>query len=71
MTPQAFKAWRKRHGITQQTAATLLGVSRQTIVEWENGGTPINPIAHNATTFFDLVPEKERAALITLASPKI
>jgi DNA-binding XRE family transcriptional regulator len=35
MNAQAFKAWRKRFGHTQEQAAELLGVSRRVVAGWE------------------------------------
>jgi transcriptional regulator with XRE-family HTH domain len=35
MNAQAFKAWRKRLGHTQEHAAELLGVSRRVVAGWE------------------------------------
>jgi DNA-binding XRE family transcriptional regulator len=37
MTPTALTTWRKDRGLTQEALAALLGVSRKTINEWENG----------------------------------
>jgi transcriptional regulator with XRE-family HTH domain len=41
MNAQAFKAWRKRLGHTQERAAELLGVSRRVVAGWETGETSI------------------------------
>lgn len=41
MTPTDFRAWRKRHGMTQHQAADLLGVCKNTIWHYETGRTPI------------------------------
>ena len=39
MTPAEFREWRKRLGLTQDEAADRLGVSRNTIINWEKGVT--------------------------------
>ena len=36
-TPDALRAQRTRAGLTQETAAALLGVSRRSIAGWETG----------------------------------
>jgi transcriptional regulator with XRE-family HTH domain len=40
MTPSAFAAWRARNGFNLVEAADRLGVTRQTIANWENGVHP-------------------------------
>ena len=37
MTPETFKAWRKRLGLTQAQAANELGISRSMWVKLETG----------------------------------
>ena len=37
MTPEQFKTWRKRHFRSQQAAADALGLSRDTVVNYEAG----------------------------------
>ncbi len=37
MTPEAFKAWRKRLGLTQHEAARRLGVDERVIRRYETG----------------------------------
>src|SRR5437660_9748532 len=32
-----IKDWRARHGLTQQQAAILIGVTRESFTDWENG----------------------------------
>jgi DNA-binding transcriptional regulator YiaG len=41
----AFRNWRKALRLKQDEAATLLGVTRRTVVNWEAGDTPIPPMA--------------------------
>jgi len=36
-TPDALRAQRARAGLTQESAAALLGVSRRSIAGWETG----------------------------------
>lgn len=36
-TPEALRAQRTRAGLTQESAAALLGVSRRSIAGWETG----------------------------------
>ena len=37
MTPEQFRAWRKREGLSQTAAATALGVSMTTVRLYEKG----------------------------------
>jgi DNA-binding XRE family transcriptional regulator len=41
MKPQHLQDWRAMLELTQAQAADLFGVSRATIINWENGVTPI------------------------------
>lgn len=41
MTPEAFRAWRKRLGMTQDGAARTLGKTRRTIQRYEDGDLEI------------------------------
>lgn len=48
MTPDELRAWQARMGLTYDTAAQALGVSRATYAEWVAGksrttGKPITP----------------------------
>lgn len=40
MTPEEFRAWRKRLDLTQQAAAKALGVSHSTVQLYEGSWTP-------------------------------
>lgn len=42
MTPDALRALRKQHGLTQQQLADLMGTTQTTINRWETGMHPIN-----------------------------
>jgi len=35
--PEALRAWRRGHGLTQQAAAEALGLSRRTVIAYERG----------------------------------
>jgi DNA-binding transcriptional regulator YiaG len=35
--PGQLRAWRKRNGLSQWTAAMALGMSKRTLQEWEHG----------------------------------
>jgi len=37
MTPENFKHWRKKNGLTQQQAADALGLIRLTVTNYERG----------------------------------
>jgi len=43
LTGEELRAWRKRHGLTQQELAWLLGLSREAISNWERGTRTIPP----------------------------
>jgi DNA-binding XRE family transcriptional regulator len=44
LTGAEFLAWRERAGFTQERAAARLGVTRNTIQNWETGQTGIPPV---------------------------
>ena len=48
MTPETLKAFRKRHKLTQQSLADLLGLTRNAINLMEMGDRPIMPITELA-----------------------
>jgi transcriptional regulator with XRE-family HTH domain len=37
MSDTAFRAWRKKMGVTQDDAADLLGVSKSQVANWDSG----------------------------------
>ena len=41
MTPASFASWRARLGLTKSAAALRLGVSRNSIINYERGSMPI------------------------------
>jgi len=41
MTAEELLQWRKRHKLSQQRAADMLGCSRRGIQQWEKGMYPI------------------------------
>ena len=45
MQPNELRAWRKRTGFTQADAAEKFRVSRQTIISWEAGTSPLPELA--------------------------
>lgn len=42
MTPETFRAWRKRLGLRQRQAAEALGVTREQVSRYERGVHPIS-----------------------------
>jgi putative transcriptional regulator len=58
-----IKALRERAGVSQREFATMLGVSRRTLQEWEQGRrTPTGP-AMNLLRVYEASPETVAAAL--------
>lgn len=56
-TPDALRAQRTRAGLTQESAAALLGVSRRSVAGWETGERDMpRPLW---TLFLMLTTEKE------------
>ncbi len=47
-----FRLWRQKLALTQEGAALKFGLSRATIVNWENGTTPISPAVEAACQHF-------------------
>ena len=41
MTPQELRDWRKAHGMTQDQAATWVGVSRRQWIRFEQGDVAV------------------------------
>lgn len=39
MKPEEFKHWRKSQGLTQQQAASTIGISRRMVINYEQGNT--------------------------------
>jgi DNA-binding transcriptional regulator YiaG len=55
-----LKAWRRVHGLSQTTAARMLGVPYKTLEKWEQGVTkPTGRSMDRMRTFF--APRKEAA----------
>jgi DNA-binding transcriptional regulator YiaG len=48
LTPDEFKAWRARLGMTQEGLAHELGVTFTTVWRWEHGNRPIAPMVRLA-----------------------
>jgi DNA-binding XRE family transcriptional regulator len=49
MLAHDFQVWRRQMGLTQEAAAAALGASRRTVIDWEQGTTPISPVVGLAT----------------------
>lgn len=45
MTPGAFKSRRQALCLSQETLARLMGLSRSTLIRYEQGVTPVSAIA--------------------------
>ena len=58
MTPDTFRRWRKRHGMTQEECATELGFrDRRQIINYEKGGREIPMYVSLATVGSDSLDE--------------
>jgi DNA-binding XRE family transcriptional regulator len=53
MTAEAFRHWRERHALTQETAAQALGLSRRMLAYYEQGEKPIPRTVALATRGLD------------------
>ena len=56
MEPQDLKAWRDRNDLTQQDAADALGISRRTLVAYEQGESEIPRVVEYACSWLDKNP---------------
>lgn len=56
MEPQDLKAWRDRNDLTQQSAADALGISRRTLVAYEQGESDIPRVVEYACNWLDRNP---------------
>jgi DNA-binding XRE family transcriptional regulator len=56
MEPKDLKAWRDRNHLTQQGAADALGISRRTLVAYEQGESDIPRAVEYATNWLDKNP---------------
>ena len=54
MTIYEFTEWRYRLGLTTEASAELLGVSKDTVLDWELGKCPITKQTRLATLACDL-----------------
>jgi transcriptional regulator with XRE-family HTH domain len=62
MTPETFRRWRKRHGMTQEQCATELGFKdRRQIINYEKGAVPIPRYIWLATVGFDSFVEQMKS----------
>jgi transcriptional regulator with XRE-family HTH domain len=48
MIPNELITWRKKHGLTQEGLATMLGVTKPCISQWESGKRTIPTFLHLA-----------------------
>ncbi len=48
MIPQELIAWRKKHDLTQDELASLLGITKPCISQWESGKRKIPAFLHIA-----------------------
>lgn len=53
-----LKEWRHRNSYTQESLSMALGVSRQTIVAWENSEDALSPLVQLALLALEHLPEK-------------
>jgi transcriptional regulator with XRE-family HTH domain len=63
MTPPEFRTWRERFGLTQHDLGRRLGVSRNTIQNWENGSTALPGMLDQACAVWEDRLKKEMADL--------
>jgi hypothetical protein len=63
MTPVEFRAWREGFGLTQGDLAKRLGVTRNTIQNWENGTTALPSMLKDACAVWEGRLKKEMAGL--------
>ena len=54
MTPDDFRAWRKRLGLTQAQAAAALGRSAAWVRKAEAGATPIHTVVELACRMIEM-----------------
>ena len=65
MSPEEFKAWRKRMGWTQAQAGDALGLSRVHIGFLERGVHPISRAAELATKYLEL--RKNKLSILVMS----
>lgn len=63
MTPVEFRTWRDRFGLTQSDLAKRLGVTRNTIQNWETGTTTLPTMLDQACSVWEDRLKKEVAEL--------
>lgn len=64
MNKEEFKAWAKRHSLTIEQAAKVLGVSRSNAFRYAKGEIPVTkPVAYGAEVI-DLLPEEKSRIVI-------
>ena len=60
MTPDDFRAWRARLGLSQVGASVALGVTPKAVENWEGGSTPIRRVVVLATRWLEEHPEERK-----------
>ena len=55
-----MKKWRKKHKISQQRLADILGVAQNTVARWETGARKIPPFLHLALKGLEVKIKKGR-----------
>ena len=62
MTPAGFRAWLTKHRLTQQSAATLLGLSKRSIAYYATGAQPVTRTVALAIRGAMVAPRKPSSA---------
>lgn len=60
MTPDDFRAWRARLGLSQVGASVALGVTSRSVEKWEAGEAPIRRTVELATRYLEEHPDQAR-----------
>lgn len=63
LTAVDFRTWRKSHKLTQTRLARWFHKSRQTVINWEDGSTPVDGAAAAFVLAFDRLGEQDRTEL--------
>ena len=62
MTGDEFRAWRERHRLTQDQAATITGVSRECVSRWEHGRFAVGATVARLCQAWDRMKPEQRKA---------
>ncbi len=63
MTPTTLKHWRSKHKLTQVDFALKLGVSRETVSNWERGNTPVPKWLRYVTMYLHTLASRKNSML--------